>query len=366
MAGSDAEVTMIRRRSIWLRRIAVVSLLSVLLGLFQTGQAWIKSLQFGGSFHFVRIAFESILTWLALGALALPVLALTERVPLRRERLARALPIHAAAGILFAVAYSFLSAVMFFLLAAPERSFAFYWSKNFVINGLYVFLIYWAIVGVAGTVRLQREVRERDLAAARLQASLNEARLEAVRAKIHPHFLFNTLNAVSTLALRGERDKVSEMISRLSDLLRAALDDSMPQKIPLQRELAITRDYLDILLLRFGDRLKIELSVEAEVERALVPNLILQPLVENAVIHGIAAVAGEGSIVISASETDGRLHLAVSDSGPGFDEQAEHGVGLGTTEARLRALYGSSASIRSVPGRGRVEVELPLEWPDGD
>ncbi len=203
---------------------------------------------------------------------------------------------------------------------------------------------------------------------AHLQAQLADARLAALRAQVNPHFLFNTLHAVSALVERDPRG-VRRMIARLSELLRTTLEGADEAEVSLTQELVFLRRYLEIMQIRFQGRLEVDIRVPPGLETALVPNLILQPLVENALKHGIGKLDGVGHIAIEARREDERLLLAVRDNGPGIDGvgSATEGVGLRNTRARLEQLYGSDQSLllRS-PEEGGLIVEISLPYHTGD
>jgi LytS/YehU family sensor histidine kinase len=213
-------------------------------------------------------------------------------------------------------------------------------------------------------VQREREMRDREVVAARLEASLREARLSALRAQLHPHFLFNTLNAISVLAMKGENLQVVEAIGHLSKLLRAALERDLPQTIPLARELDVLERYLDIQRLRFSDRLQVTCELEPGTEAALVPALLLQPLVENAIHHGLST-AGTGRVDIRAARSGDSLVIEVQDDGAGFEreEVRSKGVGLANTRDRLVQLYGERQAMECespVGGGARVRIRLPF------
>ena len=252
------------------------------------------------------------------------------------------------------------------------------WTVGGAFRGLWFldeFIVYLAVLAVGYARHAMLRLRERQAEAerllaeqAKLEAQLSEARLSALRMQLNPHFLFNTLNAVSALV---ERDPsgVRTMIARLSSLLRRVLDDDGAAEVPLRDELAFIRDYLDVQRVRFQDRLEIEESIAPEAVDALVPPLLLQPLVENAVGHGVRRIEeGVGTIRLAARVADGRLRLLVEDNGPGLDggdgqAGSAGGVGLRNTRERLHALYGDAAelSLRDRPERGVVaEVVLPF------
>ena len=215
------------------------------------------------------------------------------------------------------------------------------------------------------TVRLTAE-------AARLQAQLAVARLEVLSAQLNPHFLFNTLHAVSSLVERDPRG-VRRMIARLSELLRVTLEGTNEQEISLARELQLLQLYLDIMQVRFQGRLVVDQHVDNNVMEALVPSFVLQPLVENAVMHGVSKVEGEGRIELRARRSGDEVIITVRDNGPGFDpnspppERTEPsasggGVGLGNTRARLQQLYGTAqrlSLLRAAEGGTVAEIVLP-------
>jgi LytS/YehU family sensor histidine kinase len=210
---------------------------------------------------------------------------------------------------------------------------------------------------------------ERAAAVERVRAELARAELRALRAQLHPHFLFNTLNSIASL-IPTHPKSAEEMTTRLADVFRYALRASERDRAPLAQELDFLRAYLDIEHARFGDRLRIEERIEAGVENASVPTLLLQPLVENAVLHGIASRPRGGTIRLGARAEDGRLVLEVEDDGTGFDPAStarrepgdDSGFGLHAVRERLRAEGLSDAiAVDSAPGRGtRVRITLPL------
>ncbi|MCU1347802.1 MAG: histidine kinase internal region [Acidobacteria bacterium] len=198
--------------------------------------------------------------------------------------------------------------------------------------------------------------------AATLQAQLADARLDALRMQLNPHFLFNTLHAVSALV---ERDPsgVRKMIARLSELLRQTMERDAPNEVPLRDELALLRRYIEIMEIRFQGRLRVAMDLDEALLDALVPNLVLQPIVENALEHGAARAEGEGRIAIAAKREGDRLLLTVLDNGPGVSAGAPSGVGLANTRARLEQLYSDEASLTltSAPDGGALAtIALPF------
>ena len=232
-------------------------------------------------------------------------------------------------------------------------------------------LHYWALVGLLAGVEMHRVLRERERAAARLETELVQARLATLRARLQPHFLFNTLQSIALLIPR-EPGVAQRMTVHLGDLLRAAFARSDEQECTLGDELALVRAYLEIEAQRFRDRLTVRWDVADAPLDARVPDLLLQPLAENALRHGLWPRPGHGTLLVrarrvGASSASARLLLEVQDDGvglpPGWADGAHDGTGLGATRARLLALYGADASLRVRPAAGRgtcVTVTLPL------
>jgi signal transduction histidine kinase len=196
--------------------------------------------------------------------------------------------------------------------------------------------------------RVFQEVRESALKSA---AMAHEAQLKMLRYQLNPHFLFNTLNAISTLILEQDTELANRMVTKLSNFLRYSLDNDPMQKITLEQELQALQLYLDIEKVRFEDRLSLQLDIEEASKDALIPSLLLQPLIENAIKYGIARAEGGGHLKISARVFAGDLLIEVSDDGPGCELVNNNipnakGVGLRNTRERLAALYGSEHSIR--------------------
>lgn len=226
---------------------------------------------------------------------------------------------------------------------------------------LYFFvLLAWCLLylGIGAQLALGRAT----LRAARAEALAHEARLTALRAQLEPHFLFNTLNAVSTLVAEGERSQALEMIASLSDFLRQALETREAAEVSVSEELDFVRRYLAIQKFRFGDLLRFSIEASPEALRGKVPTLVLQPLVENALKHGALAREGGGSVSISASNSNGHLEIVIVDDGPGLANGGQQkGLGLTNTEARLRELYGEGATLSLEDGpAGGVQARLRL------
>ncbi len=217
-----------------------------------------------------------------------------------------------------------------------------------IVVSLYLnVFIYWVIVGVANGLRAFWRAQARALRSAELEAQLANARLDALRMQLHPHFLFNTLNGISALMHR-DVDAADTMVNRLSRLLRTALERADTHEVALKEERAFLEEYLEIEKVRFGERLAIKIDIDPAVEDFLVPSFVLQPLVENSIKHGIVPSGNRGSIHITAHERAGTLELVVADDGPGMPEDDEvvgTGVGLSNLARRLDRLYGETATL---------------------
>ena len=239
---------------------------------------------------------------------------------------------------------------------------------------LYDFIVYLVVLGAGlarnyfvryqarldETRRLEAEATELRAEAAELHAQVTDARLNALRTQLNPHFLFNTLNAVSTL-VDEDPPGARRMIARLSDLLRHTLEGD-EQEIPLARELEMLQRYLDIMEVRFQDKLEVSIETDTSLDDALVPNLVLQPLVENAFRHGLALMQTAGRVAVRVVRDDGDLVLTVRDNGRGPAKEVREGVGLANTRARLTQLYGARQRLALTAAEGGgalVEVRFP-------
>jgi two-component system LytT family sensor kinase len=314
--------------------------------------------------------------WLLYGLLAPGAFLLAERFRLdRRPRWSAALA-HVTGAALFAVVHQYGVASIFSIMGGGgvlTSAVLMKFQKLLILNFALDVVIYCAFVGGFHALLYYREFRARELAASQLQTGLTQARLEALRAQLNPHFLFNTLNGISALALKGDRDGVVQMLSLLSDLLRLSLDAHLPQSVPLSDEIAFIDRYLELQRIRFSDRLEIQKTIEPETLRALVPSLLLQPVVENAVIHGVAARRGPGRIDIVIRREGDELSLEVNDTGPGFKPGTPvtpgtigddgNGVGLRNTRARLHHMYGDAQSLTChtlATGGASVAIRIPF------
>ncbi|HKR64933.1 MAG TPA: histidine kinase [Thermoanaerobaculia bacterium] len=274
------------------------------------------------------------------------IFKLSGRYSLERSRLWVSVPMLIAAGVVISIiVYLVIDGARELIIVAPRpRRHVSTLREIARFRFVNQFIFYFAVLATGFAREYFLRDRERESQQVRLQAQLAEARLSALRMQLNPHFLFNTLHAMSALV---ERDPsgVRKMIARLSDLLRHTTDSSARNEIPLREELDFLRRYIDIMEIRFQGRLRATIDVDDAVLDAQVPNLILQPIVENALEHGVSRVQGTGEIAIRGTREDDGIVLTVRDNGPGVAADERAGVGLSNTRARLAQLYGDRARI---------------------
>jgi len=273
--------------------------------------------------------------------------------------------LHAGLSVLFALTYAGLHALvigLFWPHSSQWRLFQKILLGDFT-NGI---LTYWAVLLVGHALAFYVWYRERDMAAAKLDARLRVAELETLRMQLNPHFLFNTLNTIGVL-MKEDTDAAGRLLVRLGDLLRSVLANTSSQQTDLRQELALLDNYIEIERSRFGDRLHVERRVDPETLHAVVPVLLLQPIVENAIRHGIALQATPGTVTISAARAGGQLLLEVTDDGRGWSGEGAsrkgRGIGLGNTRARLEKLYGAQQQLlleANPMGGAVVRIAIPF------
>lgn len=339
----------------------ILVLCAIVIGLIETTQNYLRA-EFQARAFSWRIGLADALpSWILLASLVPLVVYVARRARLDRPRPLGAVTIHLIAALAFALVHESVMALYMAWRWDDMARFTLYVGK--MVTGYLAldFVVYWGIVGGYYALDSARELRRREIAASQLKASLSEARLQALRAQLNPHFLFNTLNAISVLALKGDGARVTRTLSLLSDLLRVTIG-GLPQEVPLAQEIELTDRYLEIQRLRFPDRLAIERDIPPDVQDALVPSLLLQPIVENAVLHGIARQVEGGRITLRARRDGHDLELQVCDSGPGFRASTgREGIGLSNTRARLEQLYGGAQRLTcgNVDDGACVSIVLP-------
>ena len=303
-----------------------------------------------------------------LWALVTPaIFALARRFPIERAGWKKPLLVHLVAGMVLPAGQLVLAGAFLWALGDSTLnradSFGTTLAQFFRLNFHTNVLTYWALLGLAWGAETYAKYRDRELVASRLQTQLAQAELSALKMQLQPHFLFNTLNAIAAL-LKANPDAAESMVLKLADFLRLTLNNTGRSDVTLREELDFLERYLAIEKMRFQDRLSTRFRIRTEVLEARVPNLLLQPLVENAIRHGIARDRRAGRLEVNATHEKGRLLLRVTDDGPGAPPgRVIEGIGLTITRERLRHLYGDASSLEygNAPGGGfRVSLSLPL------
>ena len=303
------------------------------------------------------------------------VLWLARQWPFERGVWKRNALVHLTASIVFAIVHKGIHGLAFSLSRTLLEGEPFSWELQYrqVLSYFdYGVQLYWLIILLASAHQYYLRYQASELRTVDLERQIAEARLETLKRQVHPHFLFNTLHTIAGLVRGKEPQQAVGMIAGLSELLRASLDTSDQQEIPLRDEVEILKHYLAIEKVRFSDRLQAEFEIEPSTLDVPVPTLILQPLVENAVRHGLLALPGAGGLIkIQAERRNGNLQIEISDSGPGLPDssgaRARENIGLGNTRARLEALYGDRQSLELLTGqKGGALVRITIPWRQSD
>jgi signal transduction histidine kinase len=309
--------------------------------------------------------------WLYWAAVTPVIVALGKAWPLTGGRWRRTLPRHALAaitiGAVHILGYATLYKEIFPWPAAEPLGPPVSRLVTSMLASRFQFelLVYVCILGISLALVYAREVEARTVTAAQLEAKLAQAQLASMRMQLNPHFLFNTLQAVSVLVIEDPR-RAQRMLTLLGDLLRAVFEEHSRQEVPLAEELGLLERYLEIEQTRFSDRLRVSFDIDPRANELLVPSFVLQPLVENAIRYAIAPRSGPGSIAVAARTGDHRLLITVTDDGPGPRDNFTDGVGLGTTRARLEKLYGGNQRftlLRGPAGGAVASLDLPARPP---
>lgn len=303
-----------------------------------TGQVRADYWYVGYHLSWLRAFAVSLVDWELWTLLAPVVLWLSIRAPLVRPGLTLAITVHIPASLGLAIGKLIAEILILrsFIGAEPLPG---------RVGKLYLsVLTYWAVIAAVQYAEQRRLSRERDLRASQLETDLARAQLDALKMQLHPHFMFNTLNAISGL-MREDVEAADLMLTQLSELLRSALHTEGRHEVPLAEEIQWLTHYCAIQQTRYGPRLKIAIELPDACRDALVPTLILQPIVENAIRHGFSVTPGPGCISITVQQAAGILRIDVSDEGPGVPEPIREGYGLRNTRSRLRALYGGDGSL---------------------
>jgi len=304
--------------------------------------------------------------WYIWALLTPAILKLSQRWPLEQDSWKQVLlTVHIPALVVSMLIHSAVNLILF-------RTTGLHYDITFGLYRVHFFtrihaniFTYAAIVGLYSAWEYYRRYMTREAQTATLQVQLAQANLRALKMQIHPHFLFNTLHSIAALVRKGENKPAVNMLGQLGEFLRLALENKGQQEISLEQELDFLRRYLAIEQTRFGERLQVEVTMDEAVRGAYVPNLILQPIVENAIHHGISPSMQQGRIRIEARLEEGRVTMQVADNGPGLrnPERLKKGVGVGNTQERLENLYGRDQDFSFRNGSlGGLEVTIRVPF----
>jgi two-component system LytT family sensor kinase len=357
----------------WTPPVRLVFGAATLLGIFSTLQAYrLTALNINDKMDIEvwRLLVLNLAYWYVPAGLTGTIFRIAQHFRVDTTGWPRALAVHALAAITFSVVH-LAAMISVRAMLWPGRLFPGYGSwtsfaqRIYLTNLDWALMTYSAIVGLSYALGYYRESQARAIGAAHLEARLAEARLKTLEAELHPHFLFNTLHAISTL-VHTQPDAADRMISRLSDLLRITFSRSGAACVPLQEELEFLQKYLEIEQTRFQDRLTVEYEIDPDTLDAEVPRLILQPIVENAIKHGVAPRTAPGRITIGSRLEDNQVSLVVRDNGPGLSSSARaglhDGVGLSNTRDRLECLYGNAQALNLIESGQGLSVEMRLPF----
>jgi len=358
---------------------AKVLLIATSLGLFFAAQIYYSAASFQHSVSWGQALYWAFGDWYEWALLSPVIFWLCRRFQFDRRSWPKSLPVHLVVGLLLAGVHAMLCALAAVLQGWVTGATTLFSSEvhKLLANRTHFNLaVYTVIVCAWHAWDYHRRYREREAQATELAARLAQAQLQALRMQLHPHFLFNTLNSISSLMLKNV-NSANQMIVRLSELLRLTLEISNDQEVPLQQELDFLRRYVEIEQIRFGDLLKVKMDVEPATLHANVPNLILQPLVENAIHHAIEPQIAGGQIELRCTRSNGSLVLQVSDNGQGHgslkphfveaSNQARERIGLNNTRQRLQKLYGDHQSfelVENASGGMTANIIIPFRLAD--
>lgn len=339
-------------------------------GLVDATQTVVMMKAEGMHHDWVKLFFFTVLQWVPWIVATDLVIRLGKRLPLTRNRFL-SWPVHLAASAVFGLLSSAWVAWLVLFLdpygsAYPSKPFLPLLADKFN-GGIVSFVVFYAgILAINYVLDSRARLAWQQTETARLNEQLSKAQLDALRRQIEPHFLFNTLNGVAGLVREGRNDAAVNMIAELSDFLRRVLEDSNRQRVPLKEEMEFTQRYLRIQKARFADRLTFTVDVPEELHHAQVPSLILQPMVENAVKHGIASRVQGGAIRIAASRSEQTLTISVYNDGPGLPAASEpqSGIGISNVRTRLQGLYGDEFELsleNQAPDGVRVSLSVPFK-----
>ena len=299
-------------------------------------------------------------TW---ALLLLIIIPLANRFPLEKNKLLKNLTAQLVFAVLFALVHRMVSMLAYLIVIKSGTLIGGLpvWQSPKVIGGSFnSFINYWVIIGLYYAFTYYKQYRAQTIKSAELEAELANSQLQALRMQLQPHFLFNTLHAVSSL-MDENIGKARTTLTLLSNLLRQSLDNIGKQYVSLKEELDFLKSYLEIEQTRFEDRLTVVYDIDEDTLSCMIPNLLLQPLVENAIKHGIAPKAEGGTINVTAKLDNDNLYLSVSDDGKGCEEVKNKGIGLSNIQNRLVKIYGDNHTFKVLNKEGfSVEISIPI------
>jgi len=365
-----------RRRNVLIKYLSL-TILCASLGLIDGFRSYISAYH-DGVFH---VDLDVVLWWDVRGWLIwigiIPLVVwLSRRFPLDQKNWRFGLLVFLPAGLLFALARTLFPALIYIVFLQGWEDFMRWFPQRYyyLITDFLIALVFYALVlAFAQATNYYKRYREEELHALQLESQLSRSQLDALKMQLHPHFLFNALNSISALQME-DTEAAQEMTAQLGDFLRMTLENVGTHEVTLEKEIEFLECYLDIEKVRFGRRLTTNIEIAPELLNCRVPNLILQPLVENAIRHGIAPNAALGQINIRAARENGWLKIAVADNGKGIEKEKMNrvltsGLGLSNTQARLEQLYGADFRFdlqNAASGGLLVTLRLPHKQERGE
>ncbi len=335
------------------------------LAVFFSGETYFYYLLEGKPISFISNLKLSLANWLVWALLSVVIIVLARRIPIDLRNWYYSIPTHLILALIFAAVHAFVFHIFAMMIKSGPL-----WDLHMILVQLikeivFNMIVYWIVIGLCMLTDYQKKNRQHELKTSQMETQLAQAQLEVLKMQLHPHFLFNTLHAISAL-VKKDPAAADKMIGRLGDLLRMTLEKSGEQEILLKDELEFLKLYLEIEKTRFQDRLNVNLNIDRNALDCVVPNLILQPLVENAIKHGIAKKSTKGEINIKTEFIDSRLSITINDNGSGLKQGINSGIiegfGLSNTRKRLEQLYGKGHNFsigNSESGGVNVTLVIP-------
>jgi len=351
-------------------RWGLVASVFALLSTLQTTFLFEMKNEYGKPMPWIEVARQPFVAYFFMwGLVAAPiVMYLASRFPIERRNWTRRFPLHVGFSILIGLLIS-LGRLPLHRFVYPLSDEPYGWmmfKAYFFSNGFDDITMYWAVACIYFSWLYYQRLRDREVHASALEAQLARAHLQALKMQLHPHFLFNTLHSISEL-MHQDVESADRVISRLSELLRLTLENTGVQEVTLKDEIDFLKGYLEIERTRFRDRLTVAMDLTPETLDAMVPNMILQPLVENSIRHGIARRSGPGTVLVRSFKSGENLEILLRDDGPGRSpaqpQTAQFGVGLNNTRTRLQQLYGEAQRLEiRQPETGGFEVQITIPY----